>query len=103
MTKRLTFPAPKRCTLACGTRSLPKGKSEAAWHDVPWTLEEVERAKLAGAYFARGRHDFADDEAEAAALGRKVKRGGSIRQLLSRLSPAQLEILRNELSKEVGL
>jgi len=32
-----------------------------------------------------------------------VKRGGSIRQLLSRLSPAQLEILRNELSKEVGL
>lgn len=83
--KRLTFPAPRR---VC------EGVSHA------WTEQDVVAAKAAGAYFLPGRHDFADDAAEIAALGKKVKRGGDVRSFLAKLSPEQLEILRDILSKE---
>lgn len=101
-TARLTFPAPRRSTVNCGTRPLPKGKSESTWLDRPWTEEDVTQALLAGAYFVRGRHEFDSDEAaEAAGLGKRRKsQEGSIQKWLKELSPEQLETLRNELTKE---
>jgi hypothetical protein len=82
---------------------LPKGKSAPVWHDYPWTAAEVERAKAAGVFFVRGRHDFADAAAEEAALGKRpTKANSSIRKWLKQLNSEQLTILRTILERETA-
>lgn len=107
MSNRLTYPAPRRCTLNCGTKPAPRVKGKppttiTTWRDEPWTANEVAAAKLAGAFFVRGRHDFADKDAEAAAVGKRSAPSGSIQRWLKQLPPAQLEILKEILSKEAS-
>ena len=51
MIKRLVFPAPSRDWF-----QLPSGP----WGSRAWTQAEVLAAKAGGAWFAKGRHDFAD-------------------------------------------
>jgi hypothetical protein len=57
-TKRLTFSAPPRCS-----EEHPGG----LWSTRSWLAADVASAKSAGAWFAKGRHDFADREAALAA------------------------------------
>lgn len=105
MTTRLTFPAPRRCSCTCGQREERLDKKRKLtineWADHPWTASDVAEALRAGALFIRGKHDFANDEAEVAALGRKSKRGGDIRGWLKKLGPRELYLLREALQKEV--
>lgn len=110
MSTRLTFPAPRRCAVVVGSHTLPKKKgekgapkTEATWENREWTLEDVTNAKLAGAVFVRGRHDFASDEAQAAALGRGAQGASpSITNWLKRLPRAQLDLLKEILMKEAS-
>lgn len=53
-TKRLTFPAPARCSVEQGN---------GLWHTKQWGVMEVEDALTAGAWFQKGKHDFASKEA----------------------------------------
>ena len=57
MTHKLTFPAPKRCSY----------NYELGWADRAYTVEDIISAKEGGAWFVKGRHDFADMAAAKAA------------------------------------
>ena len=50
ITKRLTCPAPRRCSY----------ETPSGWADRPWTSADMQAAEAAGAWFGKG-HDFADD------------------------------------------
>lgn len=57
-TRRIRFPAPKRCW----SHKWPGG-----WSSHAWTLEDVTSALSGGAWFAKSRHEFANREAALAA------------------------------------
>ena len=106
MATRLTYAAPKRCKITCSCTTSREGKRLVKtnhWRDVPWTVEEVMSALSAGAFFVRGRHDFADAEAERAAGLGKASSGlpGSIQRWLKQLAPDQLEMLKAILTKDI--
>ena len=60
-------------------------------------------ARSAGAFFVRGRHDFADAAAERAAGLGKANGGvpGSIQRWLKQMAPDQLEMLKAVLTKDL--
>ena len=102
MVARLTYAAPRRVKCNCGTIS-SKGKKHNSWLDRPWTEADVVEALTGGAFFARGRHEFADAAAELAAGLSSRNSGqlsGSVRKWLKQLKPDQLEYLKQLLEKE---
>lgn len=108
MATRLTYAAPKRCKVTCSCTTTRQGKVVVKtnhWRDIPWTVEEVRSALSAGAFFVRGRHDFADAAAEqAAGLGKTKANGGlpgSVSRWLKQLAPDQLEALKAILTKDL--
>ena len=58
MKSMMSQPAPRRCS-----RELPDGK----YYTESWTLKDVTDYQLAGGWFRKGYHDFADRAAAKAA------------------------------------
>jgi len=58
MDNLLHFPAPARCW---------EGNPQQGFSSHAWTTLDVISARTGGAWFAKGRHDFADREAALAA------------------------------------
>ena len=81
---KLTYPAPRRV--------------RERDYDRPWTVEDIRSAWSAGCYFQRNCHDFADEDAETLALAKKSR---TITKFLQRLTPEQLEVLQELLTKEL--
>ena len=61
MTHKLTCPAPRRASRA----------TENGFIDVPYNLHDVLLTKSGGGYFLPTYHEFADDKARKAALGKQ--------------------------------
>lgn len=61
MTHKLTCPAPRRASV----------RTEDGFVDVPYTLRDVHLTKSGGGYFLPTYHDFANDGARKAALGKQ--------------------------------
>lgn len=88
MTAKLTFRAPSRCHFRDGD----------GWNSRPWTRADVEDARRAGAWFAEGKHDFADSPAIRMHPATKPPgHSQALDALLRRLTPAERILLLAQL------
>lgn len=87
---RLTYPAPRSATF-----STPTG-----WASRSWTEADVIEARVGGAWFARGRHNFADAAVERAAGLKPQAQELKVSEWIKKLPREQLRILREILNEQ---